>query len=170
MKKTIIAGLVLLVAIVGGAFIRTNSSSDEKAPNYTAGDYEADTWYETVEYDDYTVIKHRTMGAASVIVEFTEGDSPVSVTIANGSKTTLIYAEDKTSYDMYISYRNDTYVIEDDFSNLDTIVNYAFDWSEDTFLGTYDEEETMYTDEDGNLVYKDENGNEVVYQYADEIE
>lgn len=170
MKKTIIAGLLLLAAIVGGAFLRTNSSSDDKIPNYSAGDYEADTWYETVEYDDYTVIKHRTMGAASVIVEFSKGDSPVSVTIANGSKTTLIYEPDYLSYDMYISYRNDTYTIEDDFSNLDTIVSYAFDWSEDTFLGSYSEEETMYTDEEGNIIYKDEEGNEKVYQYADEIE
>ena len=98
MKKTIIAGLVLLVAIVGGAFIRTNSGSD--TPHYEAGDYEADTWYETVEYDDYTVIKHKTMGKPSVIVEFEKEGLPVSVTIANGSKTTLIYTEDKTSYDM----------------------------------------------------------------------
>ncbi len=170
MKKTIITGLLLLAAIVGGAFLRTNSPSDDKTPNYTAGDYEADTWYETVEYDDYTVIKHRTMGAASVIVEFRKGDSPVSVTIANGSKTTLIYEPDYLSYDMYIKYKNDIYMIEDDFSNMDTIVSYAFDWSEDTFLGTYSEEETMYTDEDGNIVYEDDDGNVIVYQYADEIE
>jgi len=51
---------------------------------------------------------------------------------------------------------------------MDEIVSLAFDWSSDSYMGTYSEE--MTTDEDGNIVYIDENGDTVVYRYSDEIE
>lgn len=172
MKKTVISAFAIVALLITSAFLgfyNTPSKTEEESPySLTEENYEADTWYETLEYDGYTVTKHMTMGSPSVIVEYYEGQVPVSVTITRGSKTTLVYTPDYLSYDMYISYRNDAYIIKDEFSNLDDIVSYAFDWSADSYLGTYYEE--YITDESGNIVYTDEDGNTVVYRYEDEIE
>ncbi|MBQ3008615.1 MAG: hypothetical protein IJD80_03400 [Oscillospiraceae bacterium] len=174
MKNNVLTYLAILAMVVVFTFIGTYDmlfNSEEKSEDpyaLTDKNYKADDWFETVEHDGYTVTKHMTMGAPSVLVEFYKDESPVTVTITRGSKTTLVYSDDRFSYDMYISYRNDVYMVEDDFKNLDEIVSYAFDWSADTYMGTYTEE--LLTDENGNTVYIDEDGNTQFYRYEDEIE
>ncbi|MBQ3588061.1 MAG: hypothetical protein II977_05795 [Oscillospiraceae bacterium] len=173
MKKTVLSAVALLAALIVAAFIGVYEAPEkpgEGGTDYTLpqSNYDADPWYETAEYDGYTVTKHMTMGSPSILVEFTRNDTPVSVTITRGSKTTLVYSADGFSYDMYLSYKNDTYIIKEDFANMDEIVSLAFDWSGDSYMGTYSEE--MTTDEDGNIVQIDENGDTVVYRYSDEIE
>lgn len=173
MKKALISIAAVLAALAVFAvmwYADSVKTADKPESEYTLTDdnYEASEWYEKEERDGYTITKHMTMGSPSILVEFTRNGTPVSVTITRGSKTTLVYSADGFSYDMYLSYKNDTYIIEEDFANMDEIVSLAFDWSGDSYMGTYSEE--MTTDEDGNIVYIDENGDTVVYRYSDEIE
>jgi len=170
MKKTILTGLLILAAVIGLGVLATSDSlfkaDEDDSYTLTESNYDADEWYEKLEYDGYTVTKHKTMGSASLLVEFVKDEHPVSVTITRGSKTTLVYSTDRFDYDMYISYKNDEYMVEEDFSNMDELVNQAFEWSEDDFLGRYYEE--YITDREGNTLCRDENGNIIIYKYADE--
>ena len=175
-KKIMTAVLAFAAALAVFAVMWFRDDIGSKAdsqPGYSlsADNYEADDWYEKEERDGYTITKHYTMGSPSIMVEYMYENCPVSVTITRGSKTTLVYSPDYSSYDMYLEYRNDLYVIEDDFANLEEIVPLAYDWSQSTYTGTYseDEEGAMHTDEDGNTYYYDEAGNKVIYQYSDEF-
>jgi len=116
MKKTVLSAVALFAALIVAAFIGVYEAPEkpgEGGTDYTLpqSNYDADPWYETTEYDGYTVTKHMTMGSPSILVEFTRNDTLVSVTITRGSKTTLVYSADGFSYDMYLSYKNDTYII-----------------------------------------------------------
>ena len=173
-KKAITAAAVFVAAVaVFGLIWFSGNDSGKTESNFTTetGDYTVDEWFEKEEREGYTLTKFITMGEPSIMVEYETEGYPVSVTISKGTKTTLIYSADYYSYDMYIEYRNDKYVISKDFENADEIAQLAFDWSEGTFMGTYSEDEngTVHTDEQGNIYYYDSEGNEVVYKSFDEI-
>lgn len=175
LKKIFMTAGVFVAAVAVFAVIWFGDSAktkdNESDYSMDAGDYSTYEWYEKEERDDCTVTKYITAGSPSILVEFYKDEYPVNVTITRGSKTTLVYAADYSCYDVYIEYRDDRYVISEDFANLEDIIPLAFDWADGTFMGTYSESEdgTLQTDEDGNTYMYDENGNKVIYQYSDEI-
>ena len=174
-KKAFMAAgaFVAAVAIFAVVWFRDSAKTSGNENDYSmnAGDYVVDDWHEKEERDGYTVTKYNTMGQPSIIVEYMVDEYPVSVTVTNGSKTTLIYAADYLSYDMYIEYRSDKYVISENFENMEEIIPLTFEWRDGTFMGTYSENEagTVRTDKDGNIYYYDSDGNELTYKSFDEI-